>query len=343
MKDTARMLAAGTLGSLVAIALLWGVWAMADGDPATDTVPRYVPYQGTLEKDGVGVTGSLPMRFSLYDGDAEEPCWTETQTVGVYAGRFSVLLGASSVQSVQLLSARLQAADDLEMEVAVQSGVEWIQLANRQKFLPLPYTMWATSGSDLVVSQIDGLPNAPLGLNRNTGEAVNTGGDLLVGGQNISFEADEAAGDGGRALVHGEGDQLIINAGTDFVGGTSIEGDTAIVGDTTITGNLDIGGVLNVDPGLIVFKKYSMGNSTSAGTSFSYNEWSCMIGGVLMQSGDIEEDGTHDPLYFYTSRNAATGNWQINADLVSESDDPESHTVGIVCFKAGLTDIQSWW
>ena len=70
--------------------------AQADGDATTDGVPRVIAYSGSLQQDGMDVTDVLRMRFSLYDTDTGAAVFEQTQSVEVYGGVFSVLIGPTA-------------------------------------------------------------------------------------------------------------------------------------------------------------------------------------------------------------------------------------------------------
>ena len=149
MMKTKWQFVALALSCALAVNILFAaIQAMADGDPTTDNVPKLIPYQGTLEKDGRVVNGDVQMTFRIYDGlESEQPSWTEAQSVTVYAGRFSVLLGATTTQSSQTLTQIVTNADELYLAVALAQEEGEIQLANRQRFLPAPFALWAMSSA----------------------------------------------------------------------------------------------------------------------------------------------------------------------------------------------------
>lgn len=123
--------------------------ANADGNPATDSVPRVVPYQGTLSRDGDPVTGSVALRFTLWDGEAQ--VWTEDHEVLASAGRFSVLLG-----SVSPVESTLRSADALDLSVTVLNGPgpeDDVALTGRQRFVSAPLALWAASAADVDVAR----------------------------------------------------------------------------------------------------------------------------------------------------------------------------------------------
>jgi len=143
------------LGLLVALAAT-PVVAQADGDPATDTLTRVIPYEGTIEVDGTAFTGTLDLRFTLYD-DEGTALWSETWAPGgeagvgvpVYAGTFSVLLG----QHVPLTETVVDAADlFVGLDISTDDFVTFTPLAGRQRVGFAPFAVWASAGADFSVN-----------------------------------------------------------------------------------------------------------------------------------------------------------------------------------------------
>jgi hypothetical protein len=66
--------------------------------PGHGQVPTTIGYQGSLtDASGAPVTDTLAMVFALYDAPAAvTPLWSETQTVTIVNGIFSVLLGSTT-------------------------------------------------------------------------------------------------------------------------------------------------------------------------------------------------------------------------------------------------------
>lgn len=65
---------------------------------------------------------------------------------------------------------------------------------------------------------------------------------LYINGNDIWLNGEASRGDGGRALVHFEGDKLYVNYGNDFSGGTVIDSDAHIVKDLTVAQDLTVEG-----------------------------------------------------------------------------------------------------
>lgn len=146
------------------MAITGSVWAVADGNPATDQVPRVVPYDGVLEFDGAAVHGATSMRFALHAWDESlagtvpsgTPLWSEEWSnlnskscagadcrVPVRAGRFAVQLGRHAN-----IMPTIQDADDVCLSIAVQNGSGWVALGGCQRFTPAPTALWSASGSN---------------------------------------------------------------------------------------------------------------------------------------------------------------------------------------------------
>ena len=153
-----------TAGILLGGALATGLSVYADGNPATDTVPRILPYQGVLELDGrpVHATGAeaLAIEFALYDGaDAATPVYTQATSVEVYSGRFTTSMGPTGVPpegDPVALADVIQAADDLHLGLTLlgeEGPDDDVSLANRQRIASTAYAMWTTSATDLSVAR----------------------------------------------------------------------------------------------------------------------------------------------------------------------------------------------
>ena len=242
MKNTTACALAGSVGALVTLVLMLGVGVLADGLQSTDQTPKYIGYHGTLEKDGVALNASVQMKFEIFDGAATVAAkWSETQSVAVYGGRFSVMLGSTTADSVNNLTAAVKSADDLYLAVSIKSGDTWITLSGKQRFLPTPYATWTTASTDLTTSSINGLSTASLLLNNATGKPVDFGGNLAIYGPDISFKNHPDRGDGGIAIVHGTGDRLLLNFAGQLGGGTMVEGqEVGATGGGAYTSTLEI-------------------------------------------------------------------------------------------------------
>ncbi|MBM4373144.1 MAG: hypothetical protein FJ098_15930, partial [Deltaproteobacteria bacterium] len=170
MKDTLLVMGGAAAGTLAVAALLLGLRASADGLQTSSQVPKLLAWHGTLEKDGAAVDGTVQMTFALLDGAAATtPAWSEVQSVPVFGGRFSVLLGATSAAKQDALAATVRAADDLYLRVSVLDGESWVPLSSPTRFVPVPYSHWTMAGTDISANGVDGLQSGgKLFLNYHT-------------------------------------------------------------------------------------------------------------------------------------------------------------------------------
>lgn len=133
--------AAWGMGALVFSA---GVAALAYA-PVNDTLPRLIPYDGFLESNGLPLAGSADFTFRLFTADTGgTEAWSESQSVPVADGRFSVRLG-----SINALPESVFTADTLYLAVEVNSA----PLAGRQRILAMPYAIRAAEAQAFRVRQ----------------------------------------------------------------------------------------------------------------------------------------------------------------------------------------------
>ncbi|MEL6180887.1 MAG: hypothetical protein AAFS10_18145, partial [Myxococcota bacterium] len=149
------------IGALLG-AFLTTVWsAFADGDPATDNVPRMLPYQGVLELNGEPVHAAgedaLWIQFAIYDGpDAPMPVYTQRKRIEVFSGRFTTTLGEIGDEGESLVDV-IQAADDLRLGMTMLNDPaddgDDVALTNRQQLMATPYALWTTSATNIAVAR----------------------------------------------------------------------------------------------------------------------------------------------------------------------------------------------
>ena len=286
-----------TWSALAAVAaiLVSPLGARADGLANTDAVPRLVHYEGTLERDGAAVTGDVSMVFRIFDGS--NPVWNEPQTVKVYAGRFSVLLGSSSAASANSLASAIAAADDLYLGVSlVVEGAE-VTLTNRQRFTPVPYSLWTTAATTLKV-----------------------GAGLDVYGPDVKFQTHPDRGDGGRALSHYFSDRLYLNFDGDFAGGViigdppdpstapslQVNGPTTLAGTATVNGALTANDDASVAGDLTVTGMARLGLTTV--TCVGTGSCPCPAGTALIGGGG---DCTGNAFLHESYPSTAENRWQV--------------------------------
>ena len=144
------------IGACAAALFLVGAVVIAAGEPgAGEIVPRQIPYRGSLDHNGVPVTNaSTQMRFELFQGEtAATASWSETQTVSVEDGFFSVALGDN-----QPIPAALFEQPRLFLGITVDGQ----PLSGRQRLLTVPYAHQAASATSSrradSAGQVDSVP-----------------------------------------------------------------------------------------------------------------------------------------------------------------------------------------
>ncbi len=302
--DSRRLTLAWTAGSLATLVALFSLHALADGSPSSDAVARFVPYKGTLEKDGVAVEGSVDMVFRLYEDGSSAAAWQETQTVHVSSGQFSVLLGATSATSVADLEQVLTSGDDLALEVALEPDAsDEVLLQRRKRFMPVPYALWTTAGTDLAVGDqlvIESANSALLGealtirdgdsnrltatatriaatgellINDKSQGALHTGGGLTIEGSALRFPGG-SMGDLGNAMRQFETNSLHINVAGTLGGKTVIDSDLSVTGDVTGI-DASLGGFSAFVASGAQCCDYQTGNSITCPLGWIYDHTSC--------------------------------------------------------------------
>lgn len=207
----------GVGGAAVALLLLWTAAALARGT-GPDTGNRTIPYQGLLELGGVAVTSTVPMTFSLSDG---QQSWSYgPQDVPVYSGRFSVLIGEVG-----------EAVPDWVFTaeaVTIAVSVNGTQLGGAQRIRPVPYAYWAAESDNLTV-------RSTLSVHRIESYGNQYG--------NLHLDADGSTTDGRIYLNHFDGNGVSFGNGASAeVASVSSSGDitaaSAAIAGQTATGTL---------------------------------------------------------------------------------------------------------
>lgn len=157
MNDRIRTLVAAFTGGLVVLALGTAASALAETTVPVDAVPRQIPYSGTIEKDGVGLSDDVTLRFSLYDAPdaAANLLWTQDLKVPVYAGHFTAVLGSLDDAKAAALTTTVTSAKELYLGIDIVLDKEkdtLVKLSNRQRFLPAPYALWTTAATNFTVA-----------------------------------------------------------------------------------------------------------------------------------------------------------------------------------------------
>lgn len=199
-----KRIATALLGVTLSCSVFGVVWADNDDNPATEDIPRVVPYDGLLNLDGVGLTGTVDMVFTLYDAaSGGNTVWTESWTsandhpVTVRAGRFSVNLGTyEGIEDVIADAGQVF----LGIQVKEPEAENFTALGGRQRLNPVPYALWSAQAADLTVAG-----------------SLNVGGTAVVGGEL------RAAG------------ALRADGATDLNGTLNVDGRTTLAGSLTST------------------------------------------------------------------------------------------------------------
>ncbi|MFH1808551.1 MAG: hypothetical protein ABIJ09_07395 [Pseudomonadota bacterium] len=220
--------------------------AQADQDPTTDNVPRLFAYGGLLEKDGATVSGDVTMTFKLFDAPqaaSGTALWRETQTVQVYGGHFSVLLGECDGQSsptarcplgdddgAASIEQMVVNADDLYLAVDLDDGSGPVPMQHRKRFVPVPYAVWSSSATNLEVAQ-----DLAVGRSLTLGGPATIAGDVAAG-RDLAVTRNLTAG--GTATVDGK---VTARSGLAVTGDTTMGGKLDVTGDAKVSGVLDFG------------------------------------------------------------------------------------------------------
>jgi hypothetical protein len=259
---------AAITGGAIALTLTLAHTALADSNPATDQVPKLIPYQGTLEKDGVGVTAQIPMTFSIFDGAAATTAvWTERQTVNVYAGRFMALLGSTTANSATNLAKAITDADNLYLSVTLNNPSGDVALSNRQRFLPVPFALWTTAAADFKV-----------GRNLTVATDISAGRNITATEDVYSYNLHATS----KAYI---GNAIVSKYSINTVPWADISGPDG--GGLSLNNNF--GGPVKVWNDLQVGGTARLGRTTkqcSSANSCTCDAWNALSGGVVCNSTD---------------------------------------------------------
>ncbi|MBI5493462.1 MAG: hypothetical protein HY904_00445 [Deltaproteobacteria bacterium] len=219
--------------STALFALLVASPVRADQDPATDNVGALFPYTGMLEKNGMSISGPVEMRLALYDGPdpasgtPQPVSWEETQTVQVYGGRFSVLLGLcdqvpadgacpdGDLNPLISLQQVLLYADDLHLGIVLYPrSANPVPLLGRKRLLPVPYAAWSRAASDLRVARDLSVAGSVNVVGNVSASGLVLGDALGIAGyRGIAFDGLDNVN--GYALAQAaNGSETLINAPT---------------------------------------------------------------------------------------------------------------------------------
>ncbi len=253
------------------------VLAQVDGDPATEEVPRVVPYDGVINLDGQPFDGLMDMRFSLYAApDGGEAVWAERwaqvdeRAVTVTGGRFAVNLGAFTPIEDTILDAGTLY---LGIEVRRAGDGAFVALGGRQRINPVPYAMWSAASADLEVAG-----------ELEVGGHATVGGDARVTGE-LMFGVP---GSWARAIRYNNENQRLVIADANstissvflqrpLVLGTQADPGTLVVwqratfnNPLTVSDSLTLGGGTTVNGPFTFSSRPTLDNGLSANGLFYF-------------------------------------------------------------------------
>lgn len=201
------MLRTSTLTAAITLMLLVGANA------AAQTPARYIPYKGQLERDGEPVSAALNMSFALHDAlTGGNQLHTETQSVNVTGGNFSVRIGpvAESVFNVT----------SLYLAITVDGTL----LGGRQLIQTTPYALRGQPGLPFRTDQLTlGQGNAEMTLSTrgdNTGPILDVPGTLSLG---LGIESSRLA------VVNSVAPSNANHFGNGFLSGTFLDPGGTII------------------------------------------------------------------------------------------------------------------
>jgi hypothetical protein len=162
------------------------------------TVPQNINYQGNLtDSGGTPVNAAVSMLFSLYDvASGGMPLWTETQTVTVTQGLYSVMLGSVT---------QLNLPFDVTYYLGVKVGSDQ-EMTPRQAFSSIPYALRSAIADRL-------------------GQACNDGEVLRYVVANSSWNCSLVSGPAGPQGSAGLDGRTLLNGSLDPVNTLGVDGD----------------------------------------------------------------------------------------------------------------------
>lgn len=129
--------------------------AIAQPTPPAEPAVTLIPYEGTIQTDGVAGTGYHDFRFSIYadQSPGATAVWSELHaSVAVDDGRFSVVLGEGTSEEGALDAVWALNELYLGVEVCQRSGATacaLVPLSGRQRILPVPRATHAIAAGSL--------------------------------------------------------------------------------------------------------------------------------------------------------------------------------------------------
>ena len=194
-----------------------------DNNPATDTLPRGLPYEGHLAVDGVPLNGAVAVTFALWSLPVGGGMlFEETQQVSFVNGRFSVLLGVG-MGDLRIPPIVFDAAD-----VYLGVTVNNTQLSGRQRIVPVPHALWAARAADFIVAD-----TLDVGGASNLGGATTVGTPMMNANLTVNGTVTAVRATVNGALTAGATNVAGLTAGATTVNGALTAGATTVNGALT--------------------------------------------------------------------------------------------------------------
>ena len=193
-----------------------------DNNPATDTLPRGLPYEGHLAVDGVPLNGAVAVTFALWSLPVGGGMlFDETQQVSFVNGRFSVLLGVG--MGDRRIPPIVFDAADVYLGVTVNNT----QLSGRQRIVPVPHALWAARAADFIVAD-----TLDVGGASNLGGATTVGTPMMNANLTVNGTVTAVRATVNGALTAGATNVAGLTAGATTVNGALTAGATNVAGLT---------------------------------------------------------------------------------------------------------------
>jgi len=194
--------------------IMSATFALADGLNTTQTVigsDLIIPYSGYMMRDKDPLTGLHQMTFEIWDAEGGgNLLWSETQTVNIVNGRFSVALGANTSLTDVILDAERLWLEMTIIEADAQGNQTPVGLSGRQAIEPAHQVAWSNSAADIDV-----------------GGNVSVAGAFTIASKNL--------------LEGTSGSTLTIAPAGNFTGGVTIDADFSATEDVRL-GKTDLSG-----------------------------------------------------------------------------------------------------
>lgn len=256
MRENIRLvLTTSVCTAIVVSALTVSVQALAnlDDDPATDSLPRVVPYEGVLDLDGAPYTGFMDMRFTFFDAPSGgNAVWSETwnheqqRAIQVFGGRFAAALGTFDDGGPASLEEVIADAGATYLGIEVKHTDEgdnaWVGLAGRQRLNPVPYALWSSKASDLTVAG-----SATVGGSTTLAGTLDVAGNARLSALTVSGAARVVGATTLDGALTANGAISNANADVNIADGLNVTGSVSnSAGNVRLNDNVDVVGSLTV-------------------------------------------------------------------------------------------------